>query len=58
MNERSDSEIVSTRTERIARLAKQAPNVLLKTLAHHMDATWLREAYRRTRNARADPIES
>lgn len=57
MNETSDSEIVSTRTERIARLAKQAPNMTLKTLAHHMDAAWLREAYRRTRKTGATGID-
>ena len=49
MVETLDSEAVSTRTERIAKLAKQMPGAVLKTLAHHMDVTWLREAYGRTR---------
>ncbi len=35
------SEIVSTKTERIAKLAKQAPDMVMKTLAHHMDVSWL-----------------
>lgn len=57
MIETSDSEVVSTRTERIARLAKQMPNATLKTLAHHMDVTWLREAYRRTRKDGAKGVD-
>src|SRR6188768_4407359 len=49
MNETSDSEIVSTKTKRIVKLAQQAPDMVIKTLAHHVDMSWLREAYRRTR---------
>jgi len=40
---------ISTKQTRIAELAKQMPGIALKTLAHHMDQDWLREAYRRTR---------
>ncbi len=47
--ETSDSEIVSTRRERIAKLAREAPDMVLKTLAHHIDMAWMREAYRLTR---------
>jgi RNA-directed DNA polymerase len=57
MAETSDSETVSTRTERIAKLAKQMPGAVLKTLAHHMDVTWLREAYRRTRKDGAKGVD-
>lgn len=57
MSETSDSEVVSTRTERIAKLAKQMPGAVIKTLAHHMDVTWLREAYRRTRKDGATGID-
>ena len=57
MAETSDSETVSTRTERIAKLAKQMPGAVLKTLAHHMDETWLREAYRRTRKDGARGVD-
>jgi len=57
MTEISDSEAVSTRTERIAKLAKQAPTMVIRTLAHHMDAAWLREAYRRTRKNGATGVD-
>jgi hypothetical protein len=57
MVETSDSEAVSTRTERIARLAKQMPGAVLKTLAHHIDEAWLREAYRRTRKDGARGVD-
>jgi RNA-directed DNA polymerase len=40
---------ISTKRERIAKLAKQMPGVALRTLAHHIDIEWLKEAYRRTR---------
>lgn len=43
------SETVSTRLERIAKLAREAPDMVLTTLAHHIDDTWMLEAYRRTR---------
>jgi group II intron reverse transcriptase/maturase len=49
MNETPSSSVISTKLERIAKLAKSAPNVPLTTLAHHIDEEWLREAYRRTR---------
>jgi hypothetical protein len=34
---------VSTKLERIAKLAKQMPGVALTTLAHHIDLEWLHE---------------
>src|SRR5690242_21547311 len=40
---------VSTKLQRIAKLARQAPDMAFTTLAHHIDLEWLREAYRRTR---------
>lgn len=49
MTETSDSEIVSTRQQRIAQLAKQMPQKGLTSLNQHLDLAWLREAYRRTR---------
>ncbi len=49
MTETSDFEIVSTRQQRIATLAKQSPRMKLTSLCHHLDVHWLREAYRRTR---------
>ncbi len=42
-------EDISTRQEKIARLAREAPGRVLTTLAHHIDGEWLKEAYRRTR---------
>lgn len=42
-------ETVSTKLERIAKLAKQMPGVALRTLAHHIDIEWLKEAHRRVR---------
>jgi group II intron reverse transcriptase/maturase len=49
MDETSGSTAISTKLERIAKLAKSAPDMPLTTLAHHIDVEWLREAYRRTR---------
>ena len=57
MNETSDSEIVSTKIERIAKLAQQAPDMVIRTLAHHVDMSWLREAYRRTRKRGASGVD-
>jgi retron-type reverse transcriptase len=42
-------EIISTRQEKLAELARIEPKLVLTTLAHHIDEVWLREAYRRTR---------
>jgi hypothetical protein len=49
MAETSGSITVSTKLERIAKLAREMPQAALTTLAHHIDIDWLREAYRRTR---------
>lgn len=43
------SEIVCTRQERIAELARQTPKFRLVSLNQYLDADWLREAYARTR---------
>jgi len=45
----SDIEVVSTRQQRIAQLARQSPQMGFTSLNHHLDLVWLREAYRRTR---------
>jgi RNA-directed DNA polymerase len=45
----SKLEVVSTRQQRIAELAKQSPQMGFTSLAYHIDLDWLREAYRRTR---------
>ncbi len=57
MGETSGSQTVSTKLERVANLAKQAPSMVLKTLAHHIDVDWLREAHRRTRKDGATGVD-
>ena len=49
MKETPSSLNISTKLERLAKLAKEAPGMAFTTLAHHLDVEWLREAYRRTR---------
>ena len=43
------SETISTRQQKIATLARQAPELSFTSLNHYLDLDWLREAYRRTR---------
>lgn len=57
MGETSSSLTVSTKIERIAKLAREMPDRPLTTLAHHIDVDWLREAYRRTRKDGARGID-
>jgi RNA-directed DNA polymerase len=57
MAETRSSITVSTKLERIAKLAREMPQVALTTLAHHIDIDWLREAYRRTRKDGATGID-
>jgi hypothetical protein len=40
---------VSTTLQRIATLAREAPELAFTTLAHHIDMAFLKEAYRHTR---------
>lgn len=49
MGETPGSPTISTKLQRIAKLAQDAPTMAFTTLAHHIDVEWLREAYRRTR---------
>lgn len=49
MTETPSLTTISTKLERIAKQAQQAPDMAFTTLAHHIDLEWLREAYRRTR---------
>lgn len=48
---------ISTKQARIAMLARQMKGTALRTLAHHMDEDWLREAYRRTRKDGAKGVD-
>lgn len=57
MQETLGSLNVSTKLERIAKLAREAPEMALTTLAHHIDIDWLREAYRRTRKDGARGVD-
>jgi RNA-directed DNA polymerase len=57
MAETSGSTTVSTKLERIAKLACEMPQGALTTLAHYIDIDWLREAYRRTRKDGATGID-
>ena len=38
-------EVISTRQEKLAELARQEPKVALTTLAHHIDLMWMGEAW-------------
>lgn len=51
------SEGISTRLQRIAELAREAPDRAFLSLAHHIDIEFLREAYRRTRKSGAPGID-
>jgi len=57
MIESSSSLDISTKLERIAKLAKEIRDGQLYTLAHHIDVCWLREAYRRTRKDGARGVD-
>lgn len=57
MTETSGSTTISTKLERIAKLAREAPTMAFTTLAHHIDIDWLREAYRRTRKDGAPGVD-
>jgi RNA-directed DNA polymerase len=48
---------VSTKLQRIAELAREAPDRAFLSLAHHIDIELLREAYRRTRKNGAPGID-
>jgi len=55
--EMSSSASVSTKLERIAKLAKEAPDMVFTSLAHHIDLDWMKEAYRRTRKDGATGVD-
>jgi retron-type reverse transcriptase len=54
---RPNPESVSTKLERIAKLAQQMPGTALRTLSHHIDIEWLKGAYRRTRKDGAAGVD-
>jgi RNA-directed DNA polymerase len=46
----SKPDVVSTKQQRIAELAKQSPQMGFTSLAYHIDQCWLARAYQRTRS--------
>lgn len=57
MTETLGLEIISTRQEKLVELARIEPKRVLTTLAHHIDAVWPHEAYRRTRKDGATGVD-
>jgi RNA-directed DNA polymerase len=57
MAETPDLDTISTKRQRIAKLAREAPGMAFKTLAHHIDIDWMKEAYRRTRKGGAPGVD-
>ena len=57
MTDAQESGTVSTKSQRIAELARAYPERSFTSLAHHMDVDWLREAYRRTRKQGAVGVD-
>jgi RNA-directed DNA polymerase len=57
MPESLSSANIRTRLERIAKLAKDAPTMAFRSLAHHIDVDLLREAYRLTRKDGATGVD-
>lgn len=57
MAETPSSSTVSTKLGRIAKLAREMPDMALTSLSHHIDMDWLREAYRRTRKDGATGVD-
>ena len=51
------STTVSTKLERIAKLARQMAGTPLTSLSHHMDMDWMREAWKRTRKSGARGVD-
>jgi len=48
---------MSTRRQRLAELAKRAPQMAFTSLNHHLDLGWLAEAYHRTRKDAAPGVD-
>jgi group II intron reverse transcriptase/maturase len=55
--ETSSSSTVSTKLQRIAELAREAPERVFSSLAYHIDVDFLREAFRRTRKDGATGVD-
>ena len=57
MADASKSGSVSTGQQRIAELAKQAPQMGFTSLNHHLDLTWLVQAFHQTRRDVAPGVD-
>jgi RNA-directed DNA polymerase len=57
MTETPGLETISTKQQRIAKLAREAPGMAFTTLAHNIDIDWMQEAYRRTRKDGATGVD-
>jgi group II intron reverse transcriptase/maturase len=57
MAETQSSEDISTKLQWIAALAQRRSGEALTTLSHHIDVSWLQEAYRRTRKDGAAGVD-
>ena len=53
----SSPDSVSTRLRKVAELAKQAPDMVFTTLAHHVDVILLKEAFHLTRKDGASGVD-
>jgi len=50
-------ENISTKLQRVAELAREAPELVFTTLAHHIDIEFLREAFKRTNKSGAVGVD-
>ena len=57
MTDTPRSESISTKRQRIAELARQAPEMPFTNLAHHIDIEWLHAAYDATRKDGAAGVD-
>lgn len=57
MAKSGSSEDISTKVAKIAELAKKYRSEGLRSLSHHMDINWLKEAHRRTRKDGATGVD-
>jgi RNA-directed DNA polymerase len=57
MSGASEPTSISTKQDRIAKLARQMPEKALSSLAHHIDIEWLKEAHKRTRKDAAPGVD-
>lgn len=53
----SEPDLVSTKQQRIAELAQQAPQMGFTSLNHHLDLIWMVRAYNRTRKSAAPGVD-